>query len=219
MVVGKGTGDFGQGSLLGKDAIEHAAGHDEQGDAEEGVDASYHLVDGEQRGQDVVGKDDACPHEGCAPFAPTGGHGAEECGRRGDEDGSDQYHEDEGEEQDDDVCGAAQFGVYQFGQACSVFSERQHTAHVVVYGSAEDAAEDDPKVGGGAEEYALNGTEDGACAGDVEELDEIDFPCGHGDVVNPILLGVAWCLSARIGSEGALDKVAVEHVAEDKQQN
>ena len=47
-------------------------------------------------------------------------------------------------------------------------------------GTGEDTAEDDPKVGNGAEQRAAQGTEDGAGTGDVQQLNQENFQVGMG---------------------------------------
>ena len=80
----------------------------------------------------------------------------------------------------------------------------------------EDAAEDNPQVGGGAEEDAHDGTEDGARAGDVQELDEINAPCGHRDVIDAVFQAVGGCLARSFDAEGALHEGTVEEKAQDE---
>ena len=41
------------------------------------------------------------------------------------------------------------------------------------------------------EHYTEDGSEDGACASNVEELDKIDFPCLHRYIVHSVVLCIS----------------------------
>lgn len=84
-------------------------------------------------------------------------------------------------------------------------------------GTAEDAAEDDPEEGCRAEHYAHDCAEDRAKAGDVEELDEEDFPCRHCDVVNTVSLFDGRSDAFCVDSEETFDHPAVKDVAQNKE--
>ena len=94
----------------------------------------------------------------------------------------------------------------------------EHAREIVVDGSGEDAAEDNPQIGRRTELRAHDGTEDGACARDVEELDHEDLPSGHHDVVQPIGLADGG-RHAVIGAEYALNKAAVEEITDNQSNN
>ena len=84
---------------------------------------------------------------------------------------------------------------------------------------AADDADDDSdwwtiqgfKIGRRTELRAHDGTEDGPCARDVEELDHEDLPSGHYNVVQPIGLADGG-RHAVVRAEYALNKAAVEDV-------
>ena len=80
----------------------------------------------------------------------------------------------------------------------------------------ENAAEHNPKVGGRAEENAHDGTEDGTRACDVEELNEINAPRGHWNVINTVLQTVGRSLAFGFNTEHALYESSINQVAENE---
>ena len=83
-------------------------------------------------------------------------------------------------------------------------------------GTGEDAAQDDPQIGGRAEFRAHDGPEDGAGACNVQELDHEDFPGWHRDEIHSVGLGNGRGLPGGIGSEYAFDEGPVEEIAENE---
>ena len=81
-------------------------------------------------------------------------------------------------------------------------------------GSGKNASKHYPKIGCGAKEDAHNGSEDGAGTGNVEELDEEDSPCWHGNEIDSVLLGVAGHLSCTAGLNDTLNDCAVKQIAQ-----
>ena len=90
-----------------------------------------------------------------------------------------------------------------------------HAGHVVVDAAAEDRAQHDPEEDHRAEAGAHQRAENGPRARDVQKLDEEGLPGLHRDEVHAVLP----CVSRRfpvIRAEGARHKAAVEHKAEDQ---
>ena len=83
-----------------------------------------------------------------------------------------------------------------------------------MHGTHEDAAEDYPQVGGRAEENAHDGTEDGTRTRDVQELNEVNAPGGHGDVIDSVLEAVRWGLAFWLSPEDTFDECSVEEIAQ-----
>ena len=212
------VGDLRHPTILCEEAEAHADGHDEQGGAEERVEAADEGVDGQQCGQHAVEEHKAEPHPapGAHIHSPHAtGHGGEEACGGGDEDGADGHEEDDAEDAHTLTGDTPQFVAHDFRQRSTILAQRDHTAEIVVDSAHEDAAEDDPQVGGRTEEDAHDGTEDGACAGDVEELNEIDTPRGHRDVVGTVLQAVRRGLAIRLHTEAALYEATVEEETSD----
>ena len=80
----------------------------------------------------------------------------------------------------------------------------------------ENAAEHNPQIGGRAEEDAHDGTEDGARAGNVEELDEIDAPRRHRDVIDTVLQTVGRRLAFGFSTEHTLYESSIKEIAENE---
>ena len=78
----------------------------------------------------------------------------------------------------------------------------------------EDATKDNPQVGGRTKENTHDGTEDRTRSGDVQELNQIDAPRGHRDIIGTVLQAVRGSLTLRLRTKRALYKTAVKEVAE-----
>ena len=66
--------------------------------------------------------------------------------------------------------------------------ERKHSGHIVMYGPCENAPEDNPKIGRGAEFRTHDGPEDRSGTCYVQELDHENLPGRHHDVIYTIRL-------------------------------
>ena len=78
----------------------------------------------------------------------------------------------------------------------------------------KDAAEDDPQVGGGTEENTHYGAEDGTRACNIQELNEIDAPRRHRDVVHAVLQAVGGRLAVGLHAKNFFHKNSVEEIAQ-----
>ena len=94
-------------------------------------------------------------------------------------------------------------------------AQADHAAEVVVHGAADDVADGDGDEGNGSKEDALDGSEDGASACNVQKVDKAVLPAAHRDVVNAVLLGVRGSLTV-IGSKDVLAELAVERRADEQ---
>ena len=81
-------------------------------------------------------------------------------------------------------------------------------------GTGKDGAEYDPEIRGCAELCAHDGAEDRTYACNVKELDQVNLAGSHRDVVDAVLLGVAWGLVRRVCAEHVAHKPAIEHIAQ-----
>ena len=95
----------------------------------------------------------------------------------------------------------------------------QHTAHIVVYGTGENAAEDDPQIAGRAEFGAHDGAEDGTRSRNVQELDHIHLPGGHDDEIHSIGFGDSRRGPFGIRSEHPIHKSTVQNIAQNQGDN
>ena len=79
--------------------------------------------------------------------------------------------------------------------------------------SSKDTTENNPQIGCRSKKDSHDGTEDGACAGNVQKLDEEDFPSGHGYVIHSVSLGITWCLAIRVNTKNLFHKSAIDNVS------
>ena len=203
---------------LGEEGRDEAEGHEDEQGAEEGVDAADERVDGQHRGAHVVGEDDAGP----APERDVADDrgildAGEQAGGTGGEDGADHDEQDEAEDHGEGHDEVAEVAGDDFGVGGSPVAQADHAGDEVVHSAGEDGAEDDPEQGRGAVLGAQDGAEDRAKSGDVEELDEIDLPHGHGHVVHAVGHGLGGRGTAAVDPEDFLRQHAVDGVACDEQ--
>ena len=198
-----------QGGLLDEQAHHEGHGHEEHGESEDGVELADNLVDGQQGGDDVVGEDEAHPTY-CGPaevFEHEGG--------AIDEDDADHHEQEDGEDEHHALGGGAQVGAYELGEVGAIVAYGEHAGEIVVDGAGEDAAEDNPKVGYGTIPCSHDGSKDGACARNVEELNHEDFPGGHDDVVDTVGMSHGRGRTV-VRREDTLHELAIEQVAYNK---
>ena len=81
-------------------------------------------------------------------------------------------------------------------------------------GSDEDATQHDPQVGRRTELYTHDGSEDGARACNIQELNQENAPTRHWGVVNTIRLGIGWRLALGLYAENTLHQRSVEDVTQ-----
>ena len=184
-------------------------GHENQRHGKHWINLADNLVDGQHRGYDIVSEDDDDPHHGVAANQMQ-----YRC-RRVNKHGASDKQSQQGQGQRDAFRPLAQVFPDDFRQACAAVAHRSHAAQVVVYGSGEDGAEDDPQVGHGTELGTHDGTEDGACAGNIEELDHVNLPVGKHHEVNVVALGNGW-RHAVVGAKYPLHETPVEQVAQNQ---
>ena len=196
---------FGQRGPVEEEPHHQRPSHEQQRQGEQRIDLADDLVDGQHRGDEVIAEDDDDPHHGVAA------DGMENQGGAIDEHRSHQDEQQHRDHQHHVLRGRAQIVADHLGQSRAVVAHGEHAAQIVVDGSSEDAAEDNPQIGRRTELRAHDGTEDGPRARDVEELDHEDLPSGHHDVVQPIGLADGG-RHAVVGAEYALNKAAVEDV-------
>ncbi len=182
--------------------------HEDQQGAEDGVEAADDLVDGDYGREDVVGKNRHDPVDQIG-----GGEVGEQPRRAQHEHHADQHQQHHGEQVHEVFGGIAQMLTDDGRYRGTSGAHRQHAGEVVVNRTGEDAAEDDPEHGDRAIEGTQNGAEDGADAGDVEQLNQIDFLVRHGDIVHPVSHGDGGGFQLGFRAEYPFDEFAVYEVA------
>ena len=208
--------DLGDLVALGEDTQAHANGHDDQADAEDGVDLADQLVDGQEGGDEVVDQDQDQPEHLAAQNA--GGIGAQQLQQTGGadcEDGTDHNQQHHGEHTHYVLHGLAQVDAGDLGDGDAVIPLGQHTGEIVVDAAGKDRTEGDPQEYDRSPQCTLHGSEDRAQTSDIKKLDQKEFPLGHDYVVDTIVDSDCRCLSV-IRAENVIYEVAVNKVTSDQ---
>ena len=109
----------------------------------------------------------------------------------------------------DTLVGVSADHVRHLGAAVA---EADHTGEIVVHSSADYVADGDGDECDGPEQDALNGSDDGAGACDIQQVDEAVLPSPHGNVVHAVLLGISGRLPV-IGAEDLFAELAIDGCA------
>ena len=104
----------------------------------------------------------------------------------------------------------------QFGEARATVADGKHAREIVMDGTCEYAAENNPQIGRGTEFGSHDGTENRTGSGNVQELDHEDLPGGHLDVIDSVCFGDGWGGAAVFRGEEALNQLAVDQVPADQ---
>ncbi len=156
--------------------------HEDEQAAEDRVETTDDFVDRQDRGQDVVAKDDSGPHPDF-----HAGHRAEELCRPQDEHDADEKQQDDCEDVHELLHDVAQLRSDDDRYGRTVLANAEHTREVVVNCAGEDAADDNPQHGDRAIESAEDRPENGAQTSDIEQLHEPDLGVGHGNEIHAVL--------------------------------
>ena len=214
IMVAEGFGYAGDVSFMRKDAETDENRHDEQSCTEDGIDGTYDFVNGKDGDGKVEDENEDRPDEvGIGNVEQPQRQLLHQSGRYQHEAGAHANHQDERHDTHHQPTRATQLIANDFGQAHSVATDAYHACHVVVHGSAQDAAQHNPQESRRAVEHAHHGAEDRPRAGDVEELHRIDFPRRHRDEVGAVGLRVARRLTVGTDAEHLLHKRAVNKIA------
>ena len=210
---------------LDEQADEHTHGGEQQDRAEDGIDAANDGVDGEHGGDQIVNEDDTVddPGGGVIHLAGEAEHlsGGNVAG------GVDEHSADQQQQQAQEhlidtkntLVGVLADHVRHLG---ATVTQADHAGEIVVHSTADDVADGDGKERDGPEEDALDGPDDGAGTGDVQQVDQAVLPAFHGDVVHAVLLGISGSLPV-VGAEDLFAEPAVnggaheqDHKTQDK---
>ena len=213
IMVGKSFCKAGNIAFVRKDAKAYQHGHDEQSRSEYRINGSDDFVDGKDCYSQIEDENQDRPNQvgishieqsQCQLLHQSGWNQHETCAHTN--------HQDERHNSHYQSANATQFVADYFRESHSTSPNAYHARHIVVHGSAKNATEYYPKESCRAIEDAHHGSEDRSCACDIEELDRIDFPSWHRDVVGSVLLRVARRSAVRINAKHLLDKCAVNKV-------
>ena len=200
---------------LDEDADEHADGGEQQDGAEDGVNAADDGVDGEHGGDQVIQEDHAVNDPGgdgggLAVEAEHGGGG--NVARGINEHSAHQQQKQTAEHVvyvENALIGIA---LDHLGHLGAAVTQADHAGEIVVHGAADDVADGDGDKCDGPEQNALDGPQDGAGTGDVQQVDQAVSPALHGDIVHAVLFGVGRGLTV-VRPENFLAEASVQRSA------
>ena len=215
--VGPQLGDDVVG--VGHDAEADAHRHDDQADAEDGVNFADDLVDGQEGGDEVVGQNDPQPELGAGDNAGEAAvleQGDDQAGGTDCKDGADHDQQHDAEYAHDVLHAVAEVDAADLRDGSAVVTLGQHTREIVVDAAGEDGAEGDPQEHHRPPQSALHGAEDGAQTCNVQQLNQEQFPLRHHDVVNAVVDADRRGFPV-IRPEGVVDHFTIGQVANNKE--
>ena len=187
--------------------------HEYEGRTEQRVDLADDLVDGQQRRHEVVYDDDCDP----PPVRHGGDHLTQNTRGRAQEHHSHQYEQQHREYAHKLPRTAAQIAADDLGDAQAVVADEYDARDEVVHGAHEYSAEGYPEEGHGTEAGAHDGAEDGAYAGDVEQLYEERTPQRHGNIVHAVAEAFGGHLGRRVYAADPLQIAAIGEICRHKE--
>ena len=204
-----------QGIALDEQADEHTHGGEQQDGAEDGINAADDGVDGEHGGNQIVDEDNTVDDPGGGIIHRAGE--AEDLGGGDVAGGIDEHRADQQQQHaqedvidgEDTLVGVSADHVRHLGAAVA---EADHAGEIVVHSAADHVADGDGDECDGPEQDALNGSDDGAGACDIQQVDEAVLPSPHGNVVHAVLLGISGRLPV-IGAEDLFAELAIDGCA------
>ena len=185
--------DVQQGEALDKDADEHADGGEQQDAAEDGVDLADDGIDGEHGSNEVIQEDHTIDDPGGGIIGLAGE--AEELGGGNvaggvDEHGAHQQQHDAHEDIIELINALGGIAADHLRHLGAAVTQADHAGEVVVHSAADDVADGNGQKCDGPEQNALDGPDDGAGTGNVQQVNQAVLPALHGDKVHAVFLGV-----------------------------
>ena len=212
--------DLGDGvGGVGEDTKDNAHSHDDQADAEQGVDLTDDGINGDKGCDEVVHQNDDQPEQSGGQQT---GHTAvlaqgndQACGADC-EHGTDHDQQHHREHTHDVLHHGAQITAGDLSDGSAVVALAHHAGEVVMYAAGKDGAEGDPQEHHGTPQSTLQCTKDGAQTCNVQQLDEEQLPLGHHNVVNAIVDAHSRSFAV-VRSERVVHDLTIDKVADDKE--
>ena len=204
-------------SAVREDADDNTYCHDDQTDAEQRIDPSYDLINGDEGRDEIISKDDPqpdfllCEDTGTAVI---GDQGDNQTGRSYRENGTHHDQKHDAEDTHNVLHQASKINAADLGNRYAVISLRKHTGEIVVHAACENSAEGDPEEYDRSPEGALHGSEDRAKTGDIQKLDEKQLPLRHDNVVHAVINTDSRSLPV-IRCEGIIHDFAIDEISSD----
>ena len=214
-------GEFRNGVFAAeKQHDEDADGHEQQREAEDRVDAADDLVDGQQRGGDVVDEnhaqhDQQQPRESAESDAfkrrDVEAGRDERCGLR-EEHRTDEDHQPGGKEPHDDLHAAAEVDPGRLGKTRAVVAQRDDPGDEVMRRTHEDAAEGDPQKRHRPVGRTEHGAENRAEPRNVEQLDQENAPPRQGHVIHAVVKAAAGRPGRRVDADEPFQIASIREI-------
>ena len=135
----------------------------------------------------------------------------------GGKDGADHDQQNQGEDDHELADALTEVAADDFRIGGTAVTQGHHAGEEVVHGTCENASEDYPEQGCGAVQRADNRTEYRAESRDVQELNEDEFPGGHGHIVHAVSFGHDWRGTAAVNTKDFFGDDTVDCVTRYKQ--
>ena len=211
--------DLGDLVALGEDTERHAECHDDEADAEQGVDLTNDLVDGQERCDEVVDQDQNQPEELAGKDAGAAALGAQqldEAGGADSEHGADHHEQHHAEHAHDVLHCAAEVDTGDLGDGSAFITLAHHTGEVVMDCTGKDGTEGDPQENDRTPKSTAQSAEDGTQTRNIQKLDHKELPLRENHVVHAIvdLHGRRFTV---VRAESLFDDATVNEVAADQQ--
>ena len=175
-----------------RDTDGNADRHDDQADAEYRINLADDLVDGNERRDKVVAENNCQPDSGLCERSADAFLGEklhDQAGRADCEDGTDHDEKHDREDTHDGLHDRAKVDADDFGDRSAVVPLGKHAGKEVMNRTGENRSEGDPQENDRTPLSALHGAEDRAEAGNVQQLDHEELPCGKHNIVDAVVDG------------------------------
>jgi len=219
MHIGEVVPNLGDHITLGEDTHGHTNSHDDQADAEHGIDLTDDLVDGQEGGDEIVHQNQHQPEQLVGEdtgAAAVGEQELDQTSRAHGEHGTDHDQQHNAEHTHDVLHSAAQVDAGDLGDRGALVTLAEHTGEVIVDSTGENGTEGDPQEHNRTPQSTAQSAEDGTQASNVQQLDHEQLPLGQNHVVHAVIDLDSGSLTV-IGPEGPIHQGAIGEIAADQQ--
>ena len=193
-------------------ADEQSQCHEQHRKSKQRIDFSNDFVDGKHRGDDVIGENHDDPQLFRAPDA------LQNDGWTIDENRANHHKHKHRKQQHDALRVHSEKVADEFGQPYSAMTNREHSAQVVVDGTCEDTAENNPQIGNRTIPRSHDGTENRPRAGNVQKLNHENFPSGQRDEIHTVGLVIGRCRTV-VRAENSFHESTIDEIADHQRTN
>ena len=209
MLVLQSLPHLGQCRTIDNECHHDGQRHAQQQEAENRVNLADKLVNRQQCGDKIIGKDDTHPQE----HIPVRGEVLVQQHSGGiDKHGTDKNHQQYREDAHKLLHAVAEIGTVNLRQRGSVPADGDKPRNKVMDSTRKDAAEDNPQKRRRAELRTHNGSADGTDTGNVQKLDKVDAPRLHRHIIHPVGVRHSRSGPLRIHHQNSLDNLGIHQI-------